>query len=163
MNQTQLSETMEFAVSRRFDVRSHLIVPNVSWGALNHEADVLVVRQSGHCLEYEIKRTFADYKKDFEKAKWRWGMGGMKNIKEFWYVFPAELFHKRENDILTLLPEGVGVLVVYNGEGLPYSKVKREAEARKGAEPMTDKQMYNVARLGTMRIWNLKRRLIRNG
>lgn len=149
---------MEYAIARRYDVRTHLIVPNVSWGALNHEADVLVVRASGYCLEFEIKRTFADFKKDFDKWKWKAGIG--KEIKEFWYVFPAELWHKRENDIRPLLPERAGALVIYNGEGLPYSQVRKEAQARPGCRPLNESQMFNIARLGTMRIWNLKRRLI---
>ena len=150
---------IEYAISRRFDIRSHLIVPNVSWGALNHEADVLVVRSTGYCLEFEIKRSFADFKKDFEKWKWRGGLD--KCIKEFWYVFPAELWHKREGDIKQLLPDFAGVLVAYNDEtGFGYTKVKRDPEQMKGVIPMNDKQMYNVARLGTLRIWNLKRTII---
>ena len=91
------TEQMEYAISRRFDKRSHLMVPNVSWGLLNHEADMLVVRNSGHCLEFEIKRTIGDYRADFKKHKWQAGLS--KSIKEFYYVFPAELWHKRENDI----------------------------------------------------------------
>ncbi len=150
---------IEFAISRRFDVRTHLIVPNISWGLLDHEADVLVVRETGYCLEFEIKRSFSDYKADFKKYKWRYNRGLSKQIKEFCYVFPAELWHKRENDIRMLLPEFAGVLVVYNDK-LPYSKMQKLPKTNKGAIPLNQKEMFNVARLGTMRIWNLKRIII---
>ena len=150
---------IEYAISQRFDVRTHLVVPNVSWGALNHEADVLVVRESGYCIEFEIKQSFADFKSDFKKHKWQAGLS--KKIKEFYYVFPAELWHKREGDIRQLLPEFAGVLVVYrdNDHGR-YSKIIREPKLNKSAIKMNDREMFNIARLGTMRIWNLKSTII---
>lgn len=149
---------MEFAISRRFDVRTHLMVPNISWGLFSHEADMLVVRESGYCLEFEIKRSFADYKADFKKRKWK--NGSSNRIKEFYYTFPAELWHKRENDIRTLLPDFAGVLVIYNGEGFPTSKIARDAKPNSKSIPLSKSQMYDVARLGTMRIWNLKSQII---
>lgn len=152
------TNTIEYAISRRFDERTHLMVPNISWGLLSHEADMLVVRQTGYCLEFEIKRSFSDYKADFKKHKWCGGLS--KKIKEFYYAFPAELWHKRENDIRGLLPDFAGVLVAYNGDGFPYSKIVREAKPNSQAIPLSQSQMYDVARLGTMRIWNLKRAII---
>lgn len=150
---------IEFAIYKRFDERTHLMVPNISWGLLSHEADMLVVRQSGYCLEFEIKRTFADYNADFKKYKWKLGLS--KKIKLFYYAFPAELWHKRENDIRNILPDFAGVLVAYNSDTFPYSKIIREAKPNPGAVPLSQSQMYDVARLGTMRIWNLKRQIIK--
>ena len=150
------TEQIEYAISRCYDLRSHLVVPNISWGLLNYEADILVVRQSGYCIEYEIKRTFSDYKKDFEKRHFH----DDPRVKEFYYAFPAELWHKREGDIRKLLPKDAGVLVLYNGKTLPYTKVKKEAEVKKNCRPLSQSEMYTVARLGTLRIWNLKQRLI---
>jgi len=151
---------MEYAISRKFDVRSHIIVPNISWGLLNHEADVLVVRvNSGYCLEFEIKRTFADYKKDFGKAKWRGGLS--KAIKEFTYVFPAKLYYKRKDAILALLPEFAGVLLVHDEDGrMPYADFQINAKTNPGAIPLSEAQKFKVAHLGTMRIWSLKYKLI---
>ena len=154
------TEQMEWAISNRYNKRIHLMVPNISWGALPYEADVLVVRESGYCIEFEIKQSFADFKNDFKKHKWQAGLS--KKIKEFYYVFPAELWHKRENDIRILLPDFAGVIVVYNGNSydLPNTKKIKSATPNKYAIPLSSTQMYNVARLGTMRIWKLKRRLI---
>jgi len=112
-------------------------------------------------LEFEIKRSFSDYKADFKKHRWkRWGGNLGPQIKEFYYTFPAELWHKREGDIRTLLPEFAGVLVVYNGEKLPHSKIVREAKINNNAKPFNKDQLYEVARLGMIRIWDLKRRLV---
>ena len=150
---------IEYAISKRFDTRTHLVVPNVSWGALNHEADVLVVRETGYCIEFEIKQSFPDYKNDFKKHKWK--LGPSKLIKEFYYVFPAELWHKREGDIKQLLPDFAGVLVVYREFNIgSYAKEMKAPKPNNIAKKMNDRQMYNVARLGTMRIWNLKRTII---
>ena len=37
--------------------------------------------------------------------------------------------------------------------------IERQATARKNVRPLTDKEKYNIARLGTMRIWKLKDKL----
>lgn len=38
-------EQVEHLITRidEFNVRQHIVVPNVSWGFLNHEADLLVL------------------------------------------------------------------------------------------------------------------------
>ena len=152
---------MEYEISRKFNSRINLIVPNISWGLMNYEVDVLVVRPSGYCLEFEIKRSFADYKNDFAKHKWKLNGGLDKRIKEFYYVFSSELWHKREGDIKTLLPDFAGVLVIYRDLGnKTYSRIIKSPRRNKNAKPLSKSEMYQVARLGTMRIWTLKRALI---
>ncbi len=159
---------IEYAIQSRFDIRTHLIIPNAYWGAgFSYELDVLVVRETGYCIEFEIKQTFADFKNDFKKHKWQVYRinGGMLNnfIKEFYYVFPAELWFKREGDIRKLLPEFAGVIVVFNqGENkIPNTELKRKAKQNTSAKPMKEKQMYDVARLGMIRYWALSRRIIK--
>ena len=58
---------IEEAVARYYDYRSHIIVPNVSWGWDIHECDLIVVRPSGYAIEIEIKRSRADIKADGDK------------------------------------------------------------------------------------------------
>ena len=154
------TEEMEYAISRKFDVRTHLMVPNISWGLLRHEADMLVVRiNSGYCLEFEIKRTFADYKKDFSKAKWRNGLSKM--IKEFTYVFPAKLYYKRKKEILELLPEFAGVLIIHDRQKSMFASFEIRPKINPGSKPLSNTQLFKLAHLGSMRIWSLKRRLIK--
>lgn len=50
-----------------FNKRNDIIVPNVSWGLLNHEADMVVMTKSGYLTEIEIKRSWEDFKADFKK------------------------------------------------------------------------------------------------
>jgi len=160
---------IEYAISRMFDVRTHLMVPNISWGLMNHEADVLVVRiKSGYCVEFEIKQTFSDYVKDFNKRKWQkaklsgWKTGLGKQIKEFYYVFPNTLWEKRRDDIEAILPDFAGVVVCTkdNAFGFAYAQTVISPTINNMAVPLKSKVMFDVARLGTMRIWNLKRELI---
>lgn len=160
---------MEYAVSRMFDVRTHLIVPNISWGLLNYEADVLVVRiATGYCLEFEIKRSFSDYVQDFNKHKWQkarlsdWKTGLHKQIKEFYYVFPNTLWEKRRDAIEAVLPDFAGVIICTKDQpyNFAYATTVVNCTVNSLAVPLKSKVMFNVARLGTMRIWNLKRELI---
>lgn len=62
---TTLSITqIELGLAQYFNFRNNVIVPNVSWGLLNHEADLLILNKSGYLTEIEIKRTPSQYEKD---------------------------------------------------------------------------------------------------
>ena len=50
-----------------FNKRQDIFVPNLSWGLLNHEADLAIINKSGYLTEVEIKRSFADFMADFKK------------------------------------------------------------------------------------------------
>ena len=84
--------------------------------------------------------------------------------KEFYYVFPAELWFKREVDIIKLLPEFAGVVVVFNqGENkIPKTELKRKAKQNTSAKPMKESQIHDIARLGMIRYWSLSRKIITN-
>ena len=47
--------------------RQDIFVPNLSWGLLNHEADLVILTKSGYLTEVEIKRSWEDFKADFKK------------------------------------------------------------------------------------------------
>jgi len=65
---TTLSITqIELGLAQYFNFRNNVIVPNVSWGLLNHEADLLILNKSGYLTEIEIKRSWADFLADFRK------------------------------------------------------------------------------------------------
>ena len=63
-------DEIELAIvnSTLFNKRRDIIVPNVSWGLLNHEADMVIMTPSGYLTEIEIKRSWEDFKADFKKG-----------------------------------------------------------------------------------------------
>ena len=48
-------------------IRNNIIVPNVSWGMLDYEADLLIMNKTGYVTEIEIKRSWSDFLADFKK------------------------------------------------------------------------------------------------
>lgn len=70
MIETKLSvkEIESIIVAYLGGVRTNIIVPNLSWGFLNHEADLIAVDKNGYLTEVEIKRSFEDFKADFKKT-----------------------------------------------------------------------------------------------
>lgn len=48
--------------------RQDIFIPNLSWGLLNYEADLVIITKSGYLTEVEIKRSWADFKADFKKG-----------------------------------------------------------------------------------------------
>ena len=82
-----------------FYCRSHLVVPNVSWGFINHEADLLVMSKARLLTEIEIKRSWSDFIADFKKDHDH----SHPLIARFYYAVPSSI-GKRVFDYL------------YNGE-----------------------------------------------
>ena len=141
---------MELALVRKYGARQNMIIPNISWGFLNHEADLLIMSQSGYLTEIEIKISVGDLKKDFHKRH------GHKDdrIKYFYYAIP-----ERMKEHIELIPVNAGVYLVKHTYYLNRVEPIRPAETNKTAKPMEDHERYQLARLGTMRIWTLKRKV----
>jgi hypothetical protein len=150
---------MEIAIARSWNYRRHLIVPNVSWGFGVHECDLLVISPSGYATEIEIKRSRADLLKDAAKLH---GHQSDK-IKYLYFALPKALIH-----CMDLIPPKAGVVLVKprnvtrrtpNPE--LYAKIVRKAQANGSARKLTPEEVEKVARLGCMRIWDLKAKMIR--
>jgi len=147
---------METALASWFDYRVNLIVPNVHWGfgPDMHECDLLMMSKHGYCTEVEIKVTRADLRAD---AKKKHGHRN-KRIKYLYFALPTYLDH-----CLEFVPERAGILLVRPWEpGFqpgPSVKRVRAPQCQKHAPKMTDSERYKLARLGTLRIWNLKRQI----
>lgn len=149
---------MEVAIAKYFGIRTHIVVPNVSWGFFNHECDLFFIRKSGYGFEVEIKRTKSDMLADFKKKH---NHGDRRNrIVQLYYAFPKELLPSVEE----LVPEDCGIITVeyysyddkiWNG----YARMHRDAKRRKGAKQLTKEEQLKIARLGTLRIWTLKEKL----
>lgn len=149
-------EDIEIAVSKHWGIRAHVVVPNASWGAGVHECDLLILTNSGYLTEIEIKTTKADLVKDLKKEHGH----RSDRIKKLYYAMPDTVLHK--NGTLSLIPEGAGVLRVWKseyGEAEYCCTVEREATANGRAKPLTADEQFQIARLGAMRIWDLKKRL----
>jgi hypothetical protein len=149
---------MEVAIANYFGIRTHIVVPNVSWGFFTHECDLFLIRKSGFGFEVEIKRSKSDMMADFKKNH---GHIDRKNrIVQLYYAFPIELLPKVE----ALVPKECGIITVeYYGDGIKeyrgYARMHREAKRKKGAKKLTTAEQLKIARLGTLRIWTLKEKL----
>lgn len=137
---------LEVAVAQRFNPRANLIVPNVSWGLFMHECDVLIVSRAGFATEIEIKVSKQDLIKDKEKSH------GHKHskISRLYFAIPSKLMPHIEH-----VPAHAGIIEVRHD--LP-AVIQRPAPLLNKYK-FTPAEMFQVARLGTMRIWTLKKKL----
>ena len=150
---------IELAVSKHFGHRTTLMVPNVSWGwGLRYEADMVVIR-SGYAMEIEIKVTAADIVADTKKFH----SHDAKVFRMLWFAVPEALAgHPR-------IPAKAGIMaycqrVYHPGTSSEYSvptiEVRRAPQINKAATKISDEQRFGLARLGAMRIWDLKTALM---
>lgn len=156
---------IELAIMRKFDYRQNLIVTNISnmMGLVPFETDVLVISKSNYATGFEIKVSKSDLKADFKKPQHKNidgffnGKTGMQRyfgkFKYFNYAVPLAL----KECALELIPDFCGLWVYDNKE---YPLVDRFYLAREPKKlfthQWTEKEKYEIARLGTMRIYALK-------
>lgn len=153
---------MELAIAKHFGFRNNIIVPNISWGFGMHECDLFLIKKSGVAVEIEIKRSKSDFLADFKKGHNH--KDGQNRITEFYYAFPENLYESCKD----LVPENVGIIVCYRyvnykNENCVSATIKRRPKRIKGARKLTLEEQLKVARLGTLRIWSLKEKIIENG
>jgi hypothetical protein len=146
---------IEERIANYFGVRQCIIVPNISWGMNMHECDLLVVRRSGVVIEVEIKVSRSDLKKDLEKGH----NHKDDRIKELYFAIPDYL-----ENCIEFIPEHAGILSLSRSGiyGMDILNIKRVREPKPNPhhQKFSQEEILNVARLGTMRIWALKRKLI---
>lgn len=152
------TQEMEVAIAKMFGIRTHIIVPNISWGFGIHEIDLMVITKSGYAKEIEIKRSKSDFLADFKKGHNH--IDKQKRISEFFYAFPSDLVDK----CIDLVPENAGIIVCsrhknYKGVEIVIAHIKRQAKWIKDSRKLTVEEQLKVARLGCMRIFNLKEKL----
>jgi hypothetical protein len=130
--------------SSKFSQRKNwLVIPNVSWGFLRYEADMLVVTRSKYCTEIEVKISLSDWKADFEKTKHAYRD---PRIKYQYYAAPKALAERHaELD----LPSGWGVISVSDKGTI---KILKEADSR-DAKKITDEELLLLSRLACFRVW----------
>jgi hypothetical protein len=154
---------IECEIAKHFDMRRNIIVPNISFGLSGmHECDMFIIRPTGYAIEVEIKISRSDLLADFKKGHNhvdRWN-----RICEFYYAMPWDLYDKCKD----LIPENAGVITCewyYNAYYMKWymkTHTERKAVRINGARPLTEAEQFKVAKLGTMRIWTLKAKIIKN-
>ena len=150
---------MECALANYFNYRVNLIVPCVSWGMDFHECDLLILSQARYATEVEIKISIADLRAD---AKKRHGHRSNR-IKRLYFAFPLAMGDKYPAMIRELVPERAGILFVreYDDDDWTRPRVIKSREAvNQKTSRFTEAERYKVARLGAIRIWKLKRKLV---
>ncbi len=165
---------MEIALMRYFDIRKNLIVPcitNMSYLTL-FEIDLLVLSKSSYATAIEIKVSKADLKNDLKKnhiSKLNASnfVNGhsyrdhyFKNIKYFYYAVPEEL----KECALNQIPDFSGLLISkkvdwYNKDIYVDKIIEVRSPKFLYSTKWTEKMRYDLARLGTMRILNLKQNI----
>lgn len=146
---------MEILIADYFNYNSNikLIVPNVYWGQkFMHECDILMMTAAGYLTEIEIKVSLSDLKKDKEKEH---GHNSIE-IKYLYFAIPEYLEKHVEH-----IPDRAGIIVIREDHGVVSTSnivtKLRPAIINKGCKPLSDK--YQLAKLGAVRIWHLKRKI----
>lgn len=153
------TQEMEVAIAKMFGIRTHIIVPNISWGLPGmHEVDLFIIKPSKFVVEVEIKRSKSDFLADFKKGHNH--VDKQKRISEFYYAFPIDIYEKCKD----LVPENAGIIVCerfinYRNVEIVNARIKRKAKWIKDSRKLTEEEQLKVSKLGTMRIWRLKEKL----
>jgi len=162
-----------------FRIRQHIVVPNVSWGFLNHEADLLICSKDGYLTEIEIKRSWQDFKKDFKKDHTH----DDEKLTYFYYAVPEKIamavmqhlyiVESKTNSFRQTYTKITGYtennphhcgLIVYGKRNNKYYSEWNYAEIKHHAERMSGykceaKDKFQLMRLGLMRVWNCKKKI----
>lgn len=143
--------------SSLFNQRSDIMVPNVSWGLLPYEADFISINRSGYMTEVEIKRSFEDFKKDFNKSH----SHDDERVYYFYYCVPEVIYDK----VIEFLdekyeskPNYLKPAVLYYDEKLGIHNTGygfKDAMHKDGVRyrKLFLEEQLTVARLGTLRYW----------
>lgn len=137
-----------------FNKRNDIIVPNVSWGLLNHEADMVVMTKSGYLTEIEIKRSWEDFKADFKKGH---GHDDVR-IYKLYYCVPVSIRDKVINHFKEICNDMIPGIMTYDDDC--NVRIENNSYPYTGGRKLFLEEQLIIARLGCMRIWNLKQKLI---
>jgi len=152
-------QLMQFVLTGRdrlFDFTRYSVVPNVSWGLLNYEADLLCLSKVGVFHEIEIKISKADMVADNKKRH----SHNDPLVGRLWFAVPSHLIDK----VLPMVPEYAGLVGV---KCVQYSdgKVFRTNVVRRPRPKLrnisyrkpTDREIIKFLRLGVLRMWSNKK------
>lgn len=148
---------MEIALADHFNFKQHLIVPGVKYGFYIprfgelHECDLLICTKSGCLWECEIKITKADLIKDAKKVHGH----HHEAISRLYFAIPTYL-----EPFIKHIPERAGIILVDKEYEMNCKEIRKPVWKKKGYRA-TDKDRLKIAMLGAMRIWTLKKNLVK--
>lgn len=146
-----------------WDKRSSTIIPNLSWGLLNHEADFCIINKTGYLTEVEIKRSYEDLKKDFKKHVFH----DDDRVSRFYYCLPIslkeraeKLFDEQKDKLISFYgcaPDSVAVehipaVIYYDEEGKLTSGGWPE---RFNTRKLFLEERDKIGRLMSLRYWDV--------
>lgn len=161
MTERKLIKALALGRDSLFHVKKvGLIVPNVSYGFLEWEADALIMSKTGFLTEVEVKVSLGDMSMDGMKSKWT-NKRAVKQlndmIKYFYYAVPKDMADEALKIIETSDVEAIKKAGLITLELTPNSRwiirVVQSPTANTKAKKLTLEQQYKLARLGTMRVW----------
>ncbi|MBQ6097895.1 MAG: hypothetical protein IJK99_09130 [Bacteroidales bacterium] len=154
---TELSvHDIEYALCRYYDIRKHIIVPNVSWGFFReHEADLVVITKANYLIEIEIKRSWRDFLKDFRKDSFH----ADNRITEFYYCVPDCMVeackeHLYSDPALERKYGKIGLISFDESGNICFVRDGRKRISLK----LTTAEVLEIARLGVLRFWDTRRK-----
>lgn len=114
---------------------------------------MLALSQSGYLYEIEIKISIADLKRDRSKRKWTPAFqayaGSM--LRGMWFAMPKTVWDHK--DAADAVPEKAGVIVVSDDK---RAAIVRQCKPDASAHKLSERERFQLARLGTMRYWTRK-------
>lgn len=148
-----------------FDKRSSVIVPNISWGMLPYEADLIGISKSGQVTEVEIKRSISDLRADYKKDH----RHDAPCVTYFYYCVPECLVEQAKKVILEneqkrrvvpITEDDCPALLCFTENGsirhAGFGKAKRF-----GYHRADDKDVMDAGRLASLRYWDAMEKLAR--
>lgn len=146
---------IEYTLANYFDYTRNIVVPNISWGmsGLNHECDIFVMRPTGYCVEVEIKRSMSDLKADIQKKHCH----ESNKIKELWFCISNAWDIEEAKKYI---PSRAGILTYSRDQRIKLSDI-RQPKINTAAQPLTEDEQRNLLRLAHMRIWSMKRKIVK--
>ena len=140
-------------LAEHFGIRNNIIVPNVSWGLLDYEADLLIMNKTGYVTEIEIKRSWSDFLADFKKDE---NAHKSENIYQFWYCVPDSLYKDCIDKLKEVYPDSLDRpnVISYSDSGILNFHGKSASYCRGKHRKMFLEEQLKLARLGAMRYWS---------
>ena len=142
-----------------FNPRTDIMVPNLSFGLLNHEADIAIINKSGYLTDIEIKRSLDDLKADFKKKVFHKD----DKVRNFCYCLPlsikdkaTEVFDTHQEEIKTVYGTEeykMPTVLWYNENGV--IKVEWGLFNVNKSRKLFLEEREKIAKLMSMRYWNL--------
>lgn len=154
----------------KFNFLKNIVAYNVNGVSevlpIYHECDMLVLSKSGYLTEIEIKRSWSDFKADFNK-KHKHESKGL--IKYFYYCIP-ECLLQDVYEVLEVTNTKYSGIITYSEElkiKIHGKRIKDMFDNYTFCQPQLDgkrlflEQQLEVARLGAMRSVMLKEKFIK--